>query len=428
VAVLIAYGLALAFILIAPYGHLTISIPDTLMGVRALLPAILLVGLIGILDDIIGLNPWQKLIGEGLAASWVYFGGFGIYGFWAHPLPAWLGLPVTIIWLVGCTNALNMIDGMDGLAAGMAAFASLTTLIAALISRNVQLALVTAPLVGSLLGFLRYNFNPASIFLGDCGSLSIGFLLGCYGAMWSQKSATLLGMTAPLMALAIPLLDATIAIARRYLSDKPVFAADRRHIHHRLLDQGLKPGRAVLVLYAVAGVGAVCSLLMQNQFGNFAVILFCAAAWVGVQHLGYLEFDLARQFLFSGSLRKIIGAHVRIQEFERALARVESPEAARQVIASNCGEFGFSGVRMHVGDREFEHYVGGQMSDNCWQLRIPLRGSQYVNLYRDPQTKMHPVILSEFAEVLGRRLGDLIWRLETRAETSEETAALAARV
>src|SRR5437764_1589081 len=136
---------------------------------------------------------------------------------------------------------MNLIDGLDGLASGIGLFASATALLAALLQNNIALAYATVPLVGCLLGFLRFNFNPATIFLGDCGSLFIGFLLGCYGVLWSQKSATILGMTAPLMALSIPLLDTTIAIIRRFVRQQPIFSGDRDHIHHRLLDRGLTP-------------------------------------------------------------------------------------------------------------------------------------------------------------------------------------------
>jgi UDP-GlcNAc:undecaprenyl-phosphate GlcNAc-1-phosphate transferase len=116
-----------------------------------------------------------------------------------------LAAPVTILWLVACTNAFNLIDGVDGLAAGLGLFATATILIAALLQHNFALAVATTPLAGALIGFLRYNFNPATIFLGDSGSLFIGFLLGCLGAIWSEKSTTILGMTAPLMALSIPI-------------------------------------------------------------------------------------------------------------------------------------------------------------------------------------------------------------------------------
>src|SRR5439155_4205751 len=142
----------------------------------------------------------------------------------------WWSLPVTLFWLVLCTNAFNLIDGVDGLAAGLGLFATLTMLVAALAQNNVALAVATAPLAGCLLGFLRYNFNPASVFLGDSGSLLIGFLLGCYGVIWSQKSVTMLGMAAPAMVLAFPLLEVALSVARRFLHNEPIFAGDRGHI------------------------------------------------------------------------------------------------------------------------------------------------------------------------------------------------------
>jgi UDP-N-acetylmuramyl pentapeptide phosphotransferase/UDP-N-acetylglucosamine-1-phosphate transferase len=122
-------------------------------------------------------------------------------------------------------------------------------------------------LAASLLGFLRYNFSPASIFLGDCGSMLVGFLLGCYGVIWSEESATILGMMAPMTALALPLLDATLAIARRLIRGKPVFGADRGHIHHRLLDRGLTTRRAVFLLY---GFCALAAVLLHGANGGTA--------------------------------------------------------------------------------------------------------------------------------------------------------------
>ena len=170
---------------------------------------------------------------------------------------------------------------MDGLAAGVGVFATLTSFVAALIHGSLDLAFVTAPLVGALLGFLRYNFNPASIFLGDSGSLLIGFLLGCFGMMWGQKSATAIGMTAPLIALAIPFLDTGLAIARRYLRAQPIFAPDRSHIHHRLLDQGLTPRRTAVMLYGICGLCAVLAILQDvayRGYGGLVIIIFSARA------------------------------------------------------------------------------------------------------------------------------------------------------
>ena len=229
---------------------------------------------------------------------------------------------MTLVWLVMCANAFNLIDGLDGLASGMGLFATLTTFLAAVLHGNESLALVTLPLAGALLEFLRYNFNPASVFLGDSGSLLIGFLLGSYGVIWSQKSATLLGMTAPLMALAIPLLDVCLSVTRRWLRGQPIFTADRGHIHHRLLDLGTTHRRVVLILYAVCGFYAALSLLqslLSNQVGGLIIILFCAATWIGIQHLGYNEFDAAGRTLRSGAVQRLVHGQLAIQAFEKRI-------------------------------------------------------------------------------------------------------------
>ena len=176
---------------------------------------------------------------------------------------------------------------------GLGLFAAATTLIAALLQSNVPLALATAPLVGALLGFLRYNFNPATIFLGDSGSLFLGFLLGCYGVLWSQKSATILGMTAPLLVLFIPLLDTALVIVRRFLRRQPIFTGDRGHIHHKLLERGFAR-RRVAPLYAASVVGAVCSIaIMQAQFSVIVIVFFGLLLFIGVWCLGYAEFGIA---------------------------------------------------------------------------------------------------------------------------------------
>jgi UDP-GlcNAc:undecaprenyl-phosphate GlcNAc-1-phosphate transferase len=169
------------------------------------------------------------------------------------------------------------------------------------------MTLAVVPVVGALLGFLRYNFNPASIFLGDCGSLTLGFLLGCYGTVWSEKSTTLLGLTAPLLVLAVPLLDVGLAILRRFISGQPIFAADRAHIHHKLLSKGLTPRRLVLVIYGICGMCATASLLLtvsQNRNRDFVIVLVCLASWLGIQHLGYNEFSAAGRAVVGDSNTK----------------------------------------------------------------------------------------------------------------------------
>ncbi len=156
----------------------------------------------GVLDDLISLKAWQKLLGVATASILAYGAGIRVD---IHLLPVaaqwpWLSFPITVIWLIACANAFNLIDGLDGLAAGIGLFATVTMLLAALFQGNLPLAMATMPLAGCLLGFLRYNFNPASVYLGDSGSLLIGFLLGCYGALWSEKAVTLIALTVPVLA------------------------------------------------------------------------------------------------------------------------------------------------------------------------------------------------------------------------------------
>src|SRR5438477_1659484 len=171
----------------------------------------------GLLDDIYGLKPWKKLLVQFGTAALACWGGVRIVGVHGYYMAPWLTVLVTLIWLVGCSNAFNLIDGVDGLASGVGFFATVTMLLSGILQHNLVLTFLTLPLAASLAGFLRYNFAPASIFLGEAGSLLVDYLLGCYAVLWSQKSATILGMMAPVNALALLLLDTALAVVRRYL-------------------------------------------------------------------------------------------------------------------------------------------------------------------------------------------------------------------
>src|SRR5579863_5127613 len=225
IALSYAVTFGLAFALPFSYTHI---LHEALPGILKLTLVASVVFLTGVLDDLVGLNAWQKLSGIVMAGVLAYWAGIRVD---FHLVPAiatypWLGFAVTILWLVGCTNAFNLIDGMDGLATGVGLFASVTMLLAALTQANMPLALAMMPLVGCLLGFLRYNFSPASAFLGDSGSLLIGFLLACYGTVWSEKSVTLIAMIAPVLAVSVPLVDVVLSIVRRFLCKRPIFKAD----------------------------------------------------------------------------------------------------------------------------------------------------------------------------------------------------------
>ncbi len=405
IAIGISYLVPLGIFLLSPLrGAESVNLPFVIN----LLPAAGVVFATGLLDDLVGLSPWEKLLGQASAACLAYWGGVevpGVAGFAAH---GWWTLPVTVVWLVACANAFNLIDGVDGLAAGVGLFAAFTTLAAALLQKNAALALATAPLVGALLAFLRYNFNPASIFLGDCGSLTIGFLLGCFAAIWSQKSATLLGMTAPLMALSVPLLDTGISVVRRFLRHQPIFRPDRNHIHHRLLDRGFSPRKVALVLYAVCGLAAAFSLLAtvpHNGFDGLLLVAFCAAAWVGVQLAGYVEFDAARHLVLAGTFRHILSARLFVNSFERKVAAAVTADDYWEIIRDVGLEFGCAHVRMALPETVYEERDKAREPQPCCTIRIPLDDGGYVNFkYPIESSVRHAVAISSIVEILQRSL------------------------
>ncbi len=311
VAIAIAYGISI------------IGAQDfSSAGVTAwkLIPGAALVFLTGVLDDLFSLKPLHKLLGLAIAASLVFWSGLHVGDVAQHVLPLWLDFLLTVFWLLLTSNALNLIDGLDGLCAGMGLISSLALFAAAILHGNAPLAHVTLPLAGALAGILWYNLNPATVFLGDSGALLIGFLLGCYGMIWSQKASTLLSMMAPLLALSIPLLEVALSVLRRLIRRKPIFGADKGHIHHRLLDRGLSPRQAVWALYTVALVAAVFALLASVNLGRyqgFVVLLFVGAVWLGVHKLRYVEFDIVGRFL-GGDLRRTVDAASARKDSERA--------------------------------------------------------------------------------------------------------------
>ena len=249
IAILAGYAVAFLILFYSPLGG-SRSVAAALPGVWALLPAILVAFATGLLDDVLGLEALDEAPRTGDRRRSLPFMAMSRSTPWPVIPSRPPGGPCPSPCFGSSPVPTPSISSMASMASplGVGLFATATTFLSALLTGNYALALVTAPLLGALLGFLPYNFNPASIFMGDCGSLPVGFLLGCFGVIWSQKSATLLGMTAPLLALAIPLLDTTLAIARRFLRHQPIFGADRGHIHHRLLARGFTPRRVALYL------------------------------------------------------------------------------------------------------------------------------------------------------------------------------------
>ena len=232
---------------------------------------------IGIWDDIMGMRPRNKLLAQVLVALISLFYGFVITGVtnpfnhdpstnWIE-FPLWIGIPITLLWYVGMMNAINFIDGLDGLLAGVTVISSIFIFAISVLHANPVVALVVIALAGSSLGFLPYNFNPARIFLGDAGSLFIGYVFATVSIIGASKQAIAISVFIPLLVLALPVLDTAAAIVRRALAGKRITEADRGHFHHQLIFRfGLNVRQAVLLIYAVCFVLGAVALALSGEF------------------------------------------------------------------------------------------------------------------------------------------------------------------
>ncbi len=273
--------------------------PATLL--RIYVPACLIFCL-GIYDDLHGAGPYLKFAVQALAATMLFAGGMRVLDlplvFKNYPVPVYLGLPLTVLWVVAVTNAFNLIDGLDGLAAGSALFSTMVFFVCALVNHSWAESLMSVTLAGAILGFLRFNFNPATIFLGDSGSLFIGFMLSALALAGQQKAPTFVAVAIPVVSFGLPILETLLSVVRRLISGRPVFTADREHIHHKLLQMGFSHRQVVIVLYAVSAVFAMLSLFLLWPTGSTLGLVLAVVGtgiWLGVQHLNYLEFGELRR-------------------------------------------------------------------------------------------------------------------------------------
>lgn len=302
VAIFLAFSLSLSLWLV-----LALLFPRLLSGIaahtllRIYIPACLIF-CVGIYDDLHGVSPYVKFTTQAIAATMLFAGGMRISDlpvlFGLHAIPWFVGLPLTILWVAAITNAFNLIDGLDGLAAGSGLFSTLVFFVVALVSHSWLGALMSVALAGAILGFLRFNFNPATIFLGDSGSLFIGFVLSALALAGAQKAPTLVAVAIPVVSFGLPILETLLSILRRLISGRPIFTADREHIHHKLLQMGFSHRQVVMVLYAVSALFALLSLFLLWPTGSTLGLVLAVVGtgiWLGVQHLNYLEFGEIRR-------------------------------------------------------------------------------------------------------------------------------------
>jgi UDP-GlcNAc:undecaprenyl-phosphate/decaprenyl-phosphate GlcNAc-1-phosphate transferase len=266
-------------------------------------------------------------------------------------LGVFIGLLFTVLWLVGITNAFNLIDGLDGLASGAALFALTTMFVVASANGRSGAALVILILAGATAGFLFYNFHPATIFLGDSGSLFLGFMLAGIGLLSAQKSSTVVAVAIPVVSLGLPVLDTVLAVFRRFLRGQPIFAADRGHIHHRLLGHGYSPRTVVLALYAACAVLAMCAMLLVNEGGHVVIVLTLVGfgVLIAVQRLRIFEFEEAVRLVRMGARqRDTIARNVRVHETCGRLAELHDMSDVFDALTQTFAEDGCPRVEIRL--------------------------------------------------------------------------------
>jgi len=236
-----------------------------------------LICMVGFWDDVMGMSPRAKLLAQIVVASVSMLYGFVIPAYVTNPLhhgeliylPNWLPIPLTLLWYLGMMNAINFIDGLDGLLSGLTAIAGMFLLVINLTHGHPEIALILAALVGGALGFLPYNYNPAKIILGDSGALFIGYVFATVSILGASKTAFTISLIVPLIVLGLPILDTAAAIVRRTSAGKKIYEADRGHFHHQLIFRfGLSVRQAVLLIYALCVALGVLALVLSGGVGS----------------------------------------------------------------------------------------------------------------------------------------------------------------
>ena len=351
--------------------------------------------ILGIVDDIKRLTATPKFAVEILLATALFlFGGVRASTLWLPlgivDLGPVLGLIVTIVWIVGVTNAFNLLDGIDGVAGGAAVFALLAMFVSSVALGQPLVALLTVAIAGATLGFLRYNFAPARIYLGDTGSLFLGFMLATLAIEGSQKGPAIVALAIPLVAFGLPVLDTGVAVVRRALRGAPIFTGDRGHVHHRLLDLGLSPAQAAITVYAVSAAFALASMLFINpNVRGMAVVLTMVGvvAWLAVRYLHLHEFaELARLARRGMTQTQAIAFNVELRKAAVALRSAASWEEFTATLAHAFAESEFDGVRLtmqpaagggrrrdfELEDGMFREHARAAAADE-WGIHIPFQ-------------------------------------------------------
>ncbi|HKM66376.1 MAG TPA: MraY family glycosyltransferase [Candidatus Acidoferrum sp.] len=450
VAIFVSFAITIAMVISIPrwFG---LPIVLSAKSIATLLGPAFIVFLLGLYDDLRGVGPYWKFLVEAGAAVLLFTGGYGINRFGLgsadHSIQSFIALPLTILWVLLITNAFNLIDGLDGLAAGSAFFSTIVVFMISLHSANPIMCCLSIALAGAILGFLRFNFNPATIFLGDSGSLFIGFMLSEMALVGAQKAPTMVAVAIPIVSLGLPILDVFLAVVRRFLGRKPLFKGDGDHVHHKLLKRGLSQREAVLLLYAVTAAFGFMSLVLLHQRSTIALVLGLTglAVLVGVQQLRYGEFDEVLSLMQRATHRRqIVANHVAVRRATESLKHCNQFQMICRVLQATLEPVGFDGIRfqmMHPNGFAPSSFLplayepDGKLvltwsetgiDDPSWELRLELMTDSnnrwgYVSLLRNSGLKAIAldvnILSGEFCGALSRAVEQACNRLETTPPT-----------
>jgi UDP-GlcNAc:undecaprenyl-phosphate GlcNAc-1-phosphate transferase len=352
VAIVVAFYAPLVGLLLfqTKLGELFVAEHDHVVG---LFGGGIAIALLGLYDDFRGANAWKKFAIQFGVAGFLYWLGFRIQDIanpFGEPIPlGWVSLPFTMLWIVGVVNAMNLIDGLDGLAGGVALVAVVTTFLISVQRGHPLMMLFSSALAGAILGFLFYNFNPASIFMGDTGSMFLGFVLAATALQTNQKSSTAAAILIPAIALGLPIMDTLLAIGRRALRGRPLFQADKEHIHHRLMAMGLSHRQTVLVLYGfclLLGTGALLLTYTNSSQTALLLIVLALVAFVFLRSLGFMR--LARVAETAVDRKRNRAMRGAVRPLGRRLRQLKSVNEMWPIVLETAGIFTASGVRLQV--------------------------------------------------------------------------------
>lgn len=258
---------------------------DITQEVRGILLGSIIIVITGVIDDIISLRAWTKFLIQILAAVIAVLHGVvinvvsnpNVFSSQEAIVLGWVAIPITVLWIVGITNSVNLIDGLDGLAVGVSTISSVTMFVVALLVAEGNVAVILAALMGACVGFMPYNFNPAKIFMGDTGALLLGYVLSTVSVVGMFKFYAIVTFIVPILALFLPLFDTTCAFFRRLLHGQSPMHPDRGHLHHRLIDMGLSQKQAVAILYSISAILGLCAVVLATS-GTVRLYLVVIAA------------------------------------------------------------------------------------------------------------------------------------------------------